>query len=168
MTKEFVIANLFNGQPAQLNKPIRLTLKIEGDNCRVDITAPYQKDPPPPAPKGRIWELWEHEVVEIFLVDENGRYIEAEFGPHGHYLLLLLSEPRQIEVADLPMKYAATIEGNMWTGHAEFKLTGLKRIDRVNCFAIYGRNHKRRYLAWSPVPGPEPDFHQPETFHRLH
>ena len=47
-------------------------------------------------PQGRLWQLWEHEVVEIFIAGEDGHYLELEFGPWGHYLALTFSDVRQI------------------------------------------------------------------------
>jgi len=167
MTEEFTIDKLFNGQPSDLPRPVHLALHVSGKKCVIEIDAPYHGDPAPDAPAGRLWGLWDHEVVEIFLVDEKGQYIEAEFGPHGHYLLLRLSGPRQIIEAELTMSYDAKISKNGWKGHAEFDLSGIQRIDRVNCFAIYGQNEKRRYLAWSRLPGKVPDFHQPDAFKHL-
>ena len=147
MIEKFKIDKLFNGQPANLSHPIVVTLRIQSSNCIVKIEAPFHNDPPPTSPPGRLWKLWEHEVVELFLVDEEGHYIEAEFGPHGHYLLLHLTGPREIADSDLTMSYTSQIIDGTWIGRAEFDISILDRIDRVNCFAIYGVN--RRYLGLS-------------------
>ena len=58
------------------------------------LSPPFTKNP---APTDEVklqgqpptWKLWEYDVVEVFFVCSNGNYVETEFGPHGHYLILI-------------------------------------------------------------------------------
>ncbi len=56
----------------------------------VKITAPYFGNPAPSGPKGAFMKLWEFEVVEAFFLGDEDRYLELEFGPHGHHQILIL------------------------------------------------------------------------------
>ena len=145
-----------------------VTLSLEGDpsmGFRLTIDAPYWADKAPDGPQGRRWQLWEYEVVELFLVGKGGDYVEFEFGPHGHYLALKLRAPRQIEVDDVPLEYVSHIRGNRWIGRSEIPPTLVPAaLAKYNAFAIHGMGPKRRYLSHVPLPGPRPDFHQPDYF----
>ena len=132
----------------------------------VNIDAPFHGDPPPDHEPGRAWKLWEHEVVELFLVGDDGHYLEAEFGPHGHWLILSLDGIRSIANSGIkPKSYECTIRDNRWTASAVLSRNVLPRpITRMNAFAIHGVGSERRYLSYGPLPGDSPDFHQPLHF----
>ena len=52
----------------------------------------FQSDYGKRDPPGSYYQLWDYEVVELFFLNsKTGRYLELEFGPHGHYLVLLLA-----------------------------------------------------------------------------
>ena len=140
-------------------------MKLKGNHLEVHIDAPFHHDPPPSQKAGRLWELWNYEVVEFFLVGKNGHYLEAEFGPHGHHLLLKLDRPRNIVEENLPVQFSTKLEQERWTGHARLSDKLLpKEIEKANFYAIHGTGKSRRYLSWSPLPGKKPDFHQPQVF----
>ena len=154
----------WRGDPLPPNEAVHLTLRPGASHLHLTIDAAFHGDPAPPGPRGRRPELWNHEVVELFVVGSAERYLELEFGPHGHYLALLLAGVRRIERDDLEMEYAARIVGKRWRGVAQVPLAWLPAgADRWNAFAIHGTN-ERRYLAAHPLPGERPDFHQPERF----
>ncbi|MBY0399504.1 hypothetical protein K2X89_04365, partial [Myxococcota bacterium] len=52
-----------------------------------------------------------------------------------------------------------------WRGRARVPLDFLPTgLCSANAYAIHGVGDARRYLAWHPVPGPQPDFHRLELF----
>jgi hypothetical protein len=131
----------------------------------VHVSAPFHGDPPPPGPPGPTWRLWEHEVVELFLLGDDAQYLEVELGPHGHHLVLQLHGVRQITAQELPLRYHTTIRDGRWTGQAQLQPSWLPAGPlRANAYAIHGAPGQRSYAAWSPVPGPEPDFHRLQHF----
>ncbi len=139
-----------------------LQLARDGGDLLVSIDAPFFDDPPPPGPPGVTDGLWEHEVVELFVVGQGG-YLEVELGPHGHQLTLRLTGVRQAAEERPELAYAARIDGGRWAGEARIPAALLPAgPHRLNAFAIHGR--PRRYLAWAAMPGSVPDFHQPERF----
>jgi len=164
------IASLWDGAPARADEAVEVRLSDDGDRVRIDVDAPYHGDPPPPGPPGATFGLWEYEVVEVFVAgppDAEGRvpYTEIEVGPHGHHLVLRLLGVRQMTERELPLTFSAAIEGDRWTGTASIDRSLLPAGPRrVNAYAIHGVGDARRYLAWTPVPGPRPDFHQPARF----
>lgn len=134
----------------------------------VRIEAPFHGDPAPAGPPGPRWKLWEHEVVELFLLGDDDRYLEVELGPHGHHLVLQLHGVRQITSRELPLRYNATIHGGSWTGEAQLQRSWLPKGPlRANAYAIHGLPSQRVYTAWAPVPGPAPDFHRLQHFRPL-
>ena len=139
---------------------------LNNGDLQLQIDAPFFNDPPPASKPGSCWKLWEYEVVEIFLVGEDGQYTELEFAPHGHYLTLRFDAPRSVIAQEEGLEYQAEIVGQRWNGHAIVPKKLLPpSIYRVNCFAIHGQNEERRYLCHWPLPQYEkPDFHQPSRF----
>ena len=164
------IATTWDGQPiaAADHSMVKVTQATPG-HLTIEINAPYHGDTAPDAPPGRLDGLWTYEVIELFLVAQDGRYLELEFGPHGHYLALILSAPRQRADDSLWLDYRAEIDDQRWHGSATLHVDeDFTKPERFNAFAIHGQNEARRYLAHYPLPGPKPDFHQPHRFPALH
>ncbi|MDA1095014.1 MAG: hypothetical protein O3A25_17350 [Acidobacteria bacterium] len=162
---EIRIERLWNGQPARADEQVSVSLDMSAADVMIHIEARFHDDPPPNAPIGSTERLWEHEVVELFLLGDDERYLELEFGPHGHYLGLALRGPRQVDVSGLPLDFSASRTTEHWQGRARVRGTLLPRgLHAFNAYAIHGQGASRRYLAAHPVPGPEPDFHQLRSF----
>ena len=131
----------------------------------IAVNAPFHGDPPPASPPGATDRLWEHEVVELFLLGADERYLEVELGPHGHHLVLRLHGRRSIEQQGMAIAYEARLRGARWSGRALVPAAWLPAgLDRCNAYAIHGAGPARRHLAAFPVPGREPDFHRLECF----
>ena len=162
------IDHLWDGSPADASEHVGLTLSLAGDGLRLAIDAPLHGDPPPPAPPGALWGLWEHEVVELFVLGADGRsYTEVELGPHGHHLLLRLDGRRNPIERCLPLDAAWTYVPGRWRAQTVLPFAVLPpRPWRGNAYAVHGAT-PRRFLAWAPVPGAAPDFHALERFRPL-
>ncbi|MEZ4331518.1 MAG: hypothetical protein R3F35_07175 [Myxococcota bacterium] len=160
----FEIGGSWDGGPLLPGERARIELTL-GEPVRIGIEATAYGDAPPPAPPGRCDGLWNHEVVELFLLGSGERYLELEFGPHGHWLALRLEGRRRLVTSDLALDYAARREGDRWTARASFASALLPpEPTAANAFAIHGPAAARRYLAWQPVPGEAPDFHRLALF----
>jgi hypothetical protein len=163
-----LIDNTWDGEPALAGEIVRVELRARGGGIVVTVEAPFHDDPPPPAPPGATDRLWEHEVVEVFLLGRDDAYLEIEMGPHGHHLAIELRGVRNVVKSGLPLPYRARIDGSRWTGEAEIPAEFLPPgLDRVNAFAIHGVGAARRFLAAFPAPGPQPDFHRLDAFGEL-
>ncbi|MAA78678.1 MAG: hypothetical protein CL916_05420, partial [Deltaproteobacteria bacterium] len=159
------ITSLWDGTPLSQADVVHVHIHEHDTFIQVEIDAPYYKDPAPNTPPSSFWSLWDYEVVEVFFVGKNGQYLEAEFGPHGHHLLLWLSAPRTIEKKHLPVEFTATIEIDRWKGFAKISRTILpSQIERWNLFSIHGTNENRQYQCMSPLNTSKPDFHLPQKF----
>jgi len=129
------------------------------------VDAPFHGDPPPAAAPGPVDRLWDYEVVELFLLGEDERYLEIELGPGGHHLVLALAGRRELVASGLPLDFAAHIDGARWSGRASLPLHRLPPgLRAANAYAIHGTGPARRHLAAHPVPGPLPDFHRLDAF----
>jgi hypothetical protein len=158
----------WDGQPVDASERVVIALSATPHALSIDVDAPFHGDPPPPGHPGPCWALWEHEVVELFLVGEDDHYTEVELSPHGHHLLLRLAGVRQITERLLPLDFSARIDGARWSGTAMLPWALVPPAPRrLNAFAIHGPAGQRRYLAATPVPGPVPDFHRLACFPRL-
>ena len=162
----YTIEHTWDAQPIDAAEQVHLTLqRTDTGDWSLTIDAPHHGDPPPSGPPGRFWRLWQYEVVELFFVAEDGSYLEAEFGPHGHHLLMGLSSPREIVAHELPVDYESSVESGRWVATALLSKDVVPGpLARFNCFAIHGQGEERRYLAWSALPGDKPDFHQTDCF----
>ena len=96
LTQHFCIERTWSGELIPPKACVRIDLLIDTTGAHVKIDSPFYDDVPPQEPPGSTWALWEYEVVELFLVDESGSYLELEFGPHGHFLALRLVAPREM------------------------------------------------------------------------
>jgi hypothetical protein len=162
---QLTLSQTWDGRPLASGDQVQIQLRWQQDDLLICVDAPFYKDPKPDQAVGPTWELWEYEVVEIFLVGENDHYTEVELSPHGHHLLLRLEGCRNIVARELPLEFEADIEGDRWRGKALVKAEDLPlRIQRLNAYAIHGVGAQRIYAAWTPVPGAEPDFHRLNCF----
>lgn len=161
------IKALWDGSPAAPGEEYALTLREKGADILITLEAPYFGDPSPPHPPGRTPELWNYEVVEVFILGEGERYTEVELGPGGHYLALKLEGRRNIIEDNIPLKLSVSIdeERGRWEGRARIHGSYLPpKPWKVNAFAIHGEGDKRRYLAHAKAGGESPDFHDLEGF----
>jgi hypothetical protein len=174
-TAELRVEHLWDGRAAEPGEVVRLEVEgltaAEGEpgGLRLSVDAAFHGDPPPAAPPGPTRRLWEHEVVELFVAGpgepDRVPYLEVELGPHGHHLVLRLAGVRRVVESGLPLDYQVWIDGLRWSGEARLPAAWLPpRPWRLNAYALHGTAPERRYLAMRPVPGAEPDFHQPERF----
>ena len=132
---------------------------------QVLFQAPFYNDPAPQSSACSLWGLWEYEVFEIFFVGEDGQYLEAEFGPHGHHLVLWLDSPRNIVKKHLPISFSYSIQEKRWFGAIQFNQEILpKKITHWNIFSIHGTDKRRQYNTMKPLKTEQPDFHQPKQF----
>lgn len=163
---QLTIKSKWDGTPIPEQDWVLLTYD---ERCSQDIViridAPFYNDPAPEARVGSTWALWNYEVVELFLVSSQGSYLELEFGPHGHFLALWLTGPREIHTKHIPIVYDARINAGRWSGVARVSKAQVPSpVDRWNAFSISGIESSRRYLASHALPGDAPNFHQPDAF----
>jgi hypothetical protein len=160
-----LIDKTWDGAPIGADEIARVELIAEPHRVVATVDAPFHGDPPPAGPPGPTGGLWEHEVVEIFLLGREDAYLEIELGPHGHHLALELRGARNVVRRGLPLRYDARIEGRRWSGIASIPRGWLPDgLDRGNAYAIHGTGLSRRHLAAFPVPGDRPDFHRLDAF----
>lgn len=170
MTALFEVGFTWDGIPVGPDESVQMGIRRTSKTLEIDLDAPYHGDPPPPGEPGPTEGLWEYEVVELFVAGlaPAGKpipYLEIELSPHGHHLVLDLMGVRNVIRSEIPLDFKAQIRGSRWIGTASIPLHRLpSRPARFNGYAIHGQGEARRYLAMAPVPGPKPDFHQPQWF----
>ncbi len=162
---QYTVNRTWGGQTLDAASHSVVTVSLDDVWVEVSIDAPFNGDPRPEAPAGSTWELWEHEVVELFLVGDDGHYLELEFGPFGHFLALQLDGPRSIVSTVTDLSFSAEILGDRWRGQCRTsRLNAPQHIVRAACFAIHGVGPARTYLLSCALPGDAPNFHQPDQF----
>ena len=155
----------WDGATATTEERVSVWLVGRPGHLELHVDAPLHGDPAPTTSAGPCWGLWEHEVVELFVLGRDQSYLEVELGPYGHHLVLKLRGRRNVVARELPMDYRVRREGERWRGRAvlprEWLPTG---PHAVNATAIHGQGESRRYLVYAPMPGPAPDFHRLEHY----
>lgn len=171
MTVNLSIERFWHGAPlpAAACAVLQLQLLTSGD-LRVDFDAPFHNDPPPPSAPGITPQLWNFEVIELFISGQHEHYLELEFGPHGHHLGLTHEGVRKPTAIGIPVDYTVVSRSPIrFAGQAVVSSRFLPRAPhRANAYAIHahgcGGQTGRCYHAHAPVPGEHADFHQPRHF----
>ena len=163
------IAAWWDGQPAPDAHHIEVEWVESDAHIELRVDAPHYGDPsPPPSPVGPMDGLWNFEVVEVFVAGPDERYTEIELSPSGHHLVLQLDGIRRPVATRIPIQFKAQVEGGRWRGVARIDRALLPPQPwRVNAASIHGSGTERMYMSMVPLPGGEPDFHQPRPFQRL-
>jgi hypothetical protein len=145
----------------------------------ISVKAPYYNNTGPDVEPGYADALWNYEVVEVFLLGPNEKYLEIELGPKGHYLTYFLEGIRNMTNNSLPITYTAEIneDESAWSGSALIPIEYLPEgVNSFNAYAIHnldvtaenGEEGDRRYMALFPVNATDeatgPDFHRLEYF----
>ena len=163
------IERLWNG--AACDRPIRAAVELCLAGEALEVRAQLRQAEPPRLPGARpgtrVPGLWEYDVVECFLAGAGGRYLEIELGAGGHFLVLSFRARRVLEGAHERLQPSVTYgggpEGERWAALRLPRSLLPAGLRAGNAFAIAGG----RLLAWRPVPGERPDFHQPERWPAL-
>lgn len=143
-------------------------------DLQIEVQAPFYNDPHinDTVPKGSMDKLWEYEVVEVFLLGSDERYLELEFSPKEQYLFLQLHGYRNVVKTPLYISnYSAKIDGKQWSGKYVIPSEYIPSdVDKFNAYAIHGTDDARQYLALFPTPFgkfKEPDFHRLDYFQKF-
>ncbi|MGH0031261.1 MAG: hypothetical protein ACQGVC_15805 [Myxococcota bacterium] len=102
-------------------------------------------------------------MVECFLVGEGGRYLEVDLGAGGHFLLLSFDAPRRRvdEHADLAPALDFERDARGWRASLVLPWAVVPAgLCALNAFV----SARGQHLAYQPLPGDTPDFHQPDRF----
>ena len=192
-TKEFAGGSSpYSPQQYSLKAQPQLTLSLNDLGLKIDFKAPFMSNKRPPEPSGRLWGLWEYEVLEVFLAGAHDEYLELEFGPYEHYLALYFRGERHLinEMLELN-SLSFWHEEIFWGGSCLLAYHNLppsftdlgqettvdhisgqegndskdRVILGINAFWCFqDRLGKRKYCCAFPLPGASPDFHQPQQF----
>jgi len=143
-----------------------VSVSARKDGLAVRVMAPVlHEQSVPEAPLGaRLDGLWKHDVVELFLVGPGHQYLELELGAGGQYLLLGFDSIRHrshtYEELELLVRYEKTAD-KTWASEVVLPWSVVpENMRAMNAFAYMAG----QYLAYEPVPGKEPDFHQPDVY----
>lgn len=118
----------------------------------------------PSVPAGtRVHDLWHYDVIECFLVGGDGRYLEVELGADGRFLVLSFDAPRRRcdEHRALRPEIAWDRSDAGWSSAILLPWAIVPEgLCRLNAFVCA----RQQFLAYHPLPGATPDFHQPDRF----
>lgn len=162
------IDKTWDGRAATPDERATVELSAAPGGLQFEIDAPWHGDPPPAHPVGSTPGLWDHEVVELFLLGRDERYLEIEVGPHGHHLGIRLEGVRQPVESGLPLACRVERQEARWRGTVTLPERWLPPgLERYNAYAIHGVGAARRYLAAHAPGGEQPDFHRLGAFAAL-
>ena len=124
--------------------------------------------------------LWNRDVCEIFIAPDAAapeRYFEFEAAPTGEWVDLAIHFKPAGRETDFEFQSGMSAAARLEPGRLSIAMRipwsaaipKPRRGDtwRVNLFRCIGLGNDR-YLAWRPTFAPEPNFHVPEAFGRLH
>lgn len=167
---EFIIAHSWNGTPLPAEQISKISAKwLASGDLAISITAPFANDPRPQCQHASCWQLWEHEVVELFLVGEGSPapYTEIEISPWGYYLVLQFAGIRKLVRKHIPLHLHVSRQEKYWQARARLSALYLPAgMLKVNAYRITGQPPQRQYQAMTPLTSNKPDFHLVEQFQR--
>lgn len=119
------------------------------------------------------WELWEQDVVEIFIQDRSesqdnqASYYEFMVSPNNHSFLLQTIKPRQINWTPMyiELQTQSQVETMKWK-------SSVKIQNPFNSSKLWGNIHaclgeKRQFYSLFHEDNDKPDFHRPWQFQKL-
>jgi alpha-galactosidase len=132
---------------------------------------------PDAEPHGRRDQLWDRDVVEVFLQPDPSiprQYKEFEVSPNGSWIDLDIApgEKRDLK-SGLRRRVVLNETSKFWVAELALPMNCLvARFDptaawRVNFYRVEGAEEPRFYSAWRPTMTPRPNFHVPEAFGEL-
>jgi len=144
--------------------------------CRYDSLNTYEGEDP----KVERWQLWDRDVVEVFLnpqPERVGHYFEFEVAPNNQWIDLEIDktkEPFNDASWNSGFEHATRIEArrHLWTAEMRIPLAAMNVREvhagarwRVNFFRAAGKgaDDHRKFLAWSTIPEGK-TFHVPTRF----
>lgn len=132
---------------------------------------------PDAEPNGRRDQLWDRDVVEVFLQSDPSiakRYKEFEVSPNGFWIDLdIAPEAKRDLKSGLRRRVAVNETNKVWVAELAIPLKCLvacfdpKATWRVNFYRVEGADEPRFYSAWRPTMTLVPNFHVPEAFGEL-
>ncbi len=160
-TTRFHITQTWDGLALAPDYEIHGEISSSPEGLHLTFVAPLFDYQSPKSPPGRCDNLWEFDVVEFFFLGDQEKYLEMEFGPQGHFLVLQLEGVRTPIDTSLHVDYTAkTTDQGQWVGEALVPSSLLPEgLHRWNAFAIWGKPPGRTHAALSRGEGP-PNFHQ--------
>lgn len=144
---------------------------LQNGDLRIELDAPFANDPNPNCAKTACWDLWDFEVVELFLVGagEPAPYTEIEISPWGNHLVLQLLGTRNTIAKGLPLHIVSLDRGETrWNAQAVISKKLLPKGElKVNAYRVSGVEPNRHYHVMTAMLGSEPDFHHIKQFERV-
>lgn len=174
-TEQFVIGHSWDGiELAEQDKAVVAVNWLNNGDLSISIDAPFANDPAPNCANTACWELWNFEVVELFLVGagDPAPYTEIEISPWGHHLVLQLLGSRNTLAKELPLQVSVVrsehLETPRWSANAILSGHLLPSGDlRVNAYRVSGVEPNRHYHVMTPMVGDVPDFHHIDQFTQI-
>jgi len=137
----------------------------------------FPADDPRAEPSGRLWQLWDRDVAEVFLQPDPAhpeRYFEFEVSPNGLWIDLDIRPGEKLDPhSGLKRRVSHGVCKKIWLAELAIPMRSLTpsfnpaATWRVNFFRCEGASEPRFYSAWRPTHTPQPNFHVPSAFGRL-
>ena len=117
-------------------------------------------------------ELWKHDVIELFLANASGRYLEINLAPNTAWWAQWFSTARCADHSLPVPKCVVTEESSphedtraLSLSIAFSDLAPLGERESIRWNATYiCHSPDQRYASIAHLPGDTPDFHQPDQF----
>lgn len=168
---ELVIGHTWDGNElAAVDKAVVNLSWLDNGDLSISVDSPFANDPKPDCDSTSCWELWNHEVVELFLVNsaDPAAYTEIEISPWGNHLVLQLLGSRNVVAKQLPLELTVTRSGDRWSAEAVLSQALIPAgALTVNAYRISGTEPNRNYHVMTPMVSDEPDFHLIDQFDRV-
>ena len=168
----FVIGNNWDGVALAEQDKVKIEVHwLENGDLSIGLDAPFANDPKPNCIKTACWNLWDFEVVELFLVGkgEPAPYTEIEISSWGNHLVLQLLGTRNVIAKELPLQIVSLERDEThWTAQAVISKKYLPNGElKVNAYRLSGVEPNRHYHVMTPMVGPVPDFHHIEQYEKV-
>ncbi|MBK1834505.1 hypothetical protein [Roseibacillus ishigakijimensis] len=155
---------------AALSPPLTLVLRISEEGFHFSASREAGARCHPEAREGRfVPELWRHDVVELFLAPAGTRrYLEVNLSPNGAWWAQWfrgVREPAEKEgdFSGIQAEGSPTAEAWQASLFLPHQIFGDQPPTHFNLTAILD-SPQQRFFTVAPLPGREPDFHQPGHF----
>ena len=154
----------------RLEPPVQYSLSVDAHAVSFEASRQESAQLRPNSKEGQFCpELWRFDVAELFLADLSGKpYLEVNLAPNGAWWMCWFHDvrlPQEKQPAFTGVEAAGCCQKKAWNARIRIPHSLLPPLESLSYNITFILNSPQQtFHSLAPLPGKEPDFHQPSSF----